>query len=158
MRMKNLHPNCRCDSTRRLFITAFMVAAKYTRDDIRNTWLWRYIGQKLFCVLEINQMERELCRHLGWLLNIDPDDLCTFEAKVRNLFGSASPTCQDVEEDYGESVADASIGLSGLKNHTTSRKRVSSPGLFGRLGVMGANGPLPELSQAFRSEFHFARM
>ena len=37
-------------------------------------------------------------------------------------------------------------------------ENVSSPELFGSSGVMRANGPLPEHSQALWSEFHFARM
>ncbi|KAG8683367.1 hypothetical protein FRC11_013650, partial [Ceratobasidium sp. 423] len=69
-----------------------MIAAKYTQYDITNTF-WPYISQEMFCIWELNQMEHEMCRHLDWLLDIDPNDLCAFKTMIQGAFGSTSPTC-----------------------------------------------------------------
>ncbi len=36
----------------------------------------------LFGLREISQMEREMCSHLEWQLNIDPSTMCKFQAAL----------------------------------------------------------------------------
>jgi hypothetical protein len=67
-----------------------MIASKVICDDTYSNTLW--CGQGMFALREINQMEREMCGHLEWVLNVKPEDLRDFEAMVRKENGSASST------------------------------------------------------------------
>ncbi|KAI9062359.1 cyclin-like protein [Trametes sanguinea] len=90
-RLKARFPAARGSSGHRLFISAFMIASKVICDDTYSNKSWSIVGQGMFALREINQMEREMCSYLEWQLNIDPDALREFEAKVRRDFKGQGP-------------------------------------------------------------------
>ncbi|KAB5592473.1 hypothetical protein CTheo_4064 [Ceratobasidium theobromae] len=90
-RLKNRFPAARGSSGHRLYISAFMIASKVICDDTYSNKSWCVVGQGMFTLREINQMEREMCGYLEWCLNVKPEDLRDFEAMVRKEYGSAAP-------------------------------------------------------------------
>ncbi|KAI0653501.1 hypothetical protein C8Q70DRAFT_937610 [Cubamyces menziesii] len=90
-RLKARFPAARGSSGHRLFISAFMIASKVICDDTYSNKSWSIVGQGMFALREINQMEREMCSYLEWQLNIDPEALKEFEAKVRRDFKGPGP-------------------------------------------------------------------
>ncbi|KAH9959378.1 hypothetical protein BGW80DRAFT_1128615, partial [Lactifluus volemus] len=78
-------------SGHRLFISAFMLASKIICDDTYSNKSWCIIGQGMFALREINQMEREMRSYLEWQLNVDPTTLRDFESRVRHDFASLGP-------------------------------------------------------------------
>ncbi|KAG8690744.1 hypothetical protein FRC08_010430 [Ceratobasidium sp. 394] len=91
-RLKNCFPTARGSSGHRLYISAFMIASKVICDNTYSNKSWCAVGQGMFTLREINQMEREMCGYLKWVLNVKPEDLRDFEAMVQKEYGSASPT------------------------------------------------------------------
>ncbi|KAI0645240.1 hypothetical protein C8Q79DRAFT_927460 [Trametes meyenii] len=90
-RLKARFPAARGSSGHRLFISAFMIASKVICDDTYSNKSWSIVGQGMFALREINQMEREMCSYLEWQLNIDPNALKEFEQKVRRDFKGSGP-------------------------------------------------------------------
>ncbi|KAF9819562.1 hypothetical protein IEO21_02026 [Rhodonia placenta] len=90
-RLKARFPAARGSSGHRLFISAFMIASKVICDDTYSNKSWSIVGQGMFALREINQMEREMCSYLEWQLNIDPNALKEFEQKVRRDFKGQGP-------------------------------------------------------------------
>ncbi|KAI0057892.1 hypothetical protein BV25DRAFT_1830642 [Artomyces pyxidatus] len=68
-----------------------MIASKIICDDTYSNKSWCIVGQGMFALREINQMEREMCSYLEWQLNVDPATLRDFEATVRRDFAGAGP-------------------------------------------------------------------
>lgn len=90
--LKVRFPATRGSSGHRLFISAFMIASKVIQcDDTHSNKSWSIVGQGMFALREINQMEREMCSYLQWQLNIDPSALTEFEQKVRRDFRGSGP-------------------------------------------------------------------
>jgi len=71
-RLKARFPSAKGSSGHRLFISASMIASKIICDDIYSNKSWCIVGQGMFALWEINQMEREMCSYLKWQLNVDP--------------------------------------------------------------------------------------
>ena len=71
-RLKARFPSAKGLSGHRLFISASMIASKIICNDIYSNKLWCIVGQGMFALWEINQMEREMCSYLKWQLNVDP--------------------------------------------------------------------------------------
>ncbi|KAK7691759.1 hypothetical protein QCA50_005160 [Cerrena zonata] len=90
-RLKARFPAARGSSGHRLFISAFMLASKVMCDDTYSNKSWSIVGQGMFALREINQMEREMCSYLEWQLNVDPAHLKEFEQKVRKDFRGSGP-------------------------------------------------------------------
>ena len=90
-RLKARFPAARGSSGHRLFISAFMIASKVICDDTYSNKSWSIVGQGMFLLRELNQMEREMCSYLEWQLNIEPEALKEFEAKVRRDFKGQGP-------------------------------------------------------------------
>lgn len=90
-RLKARFPAARGSSGHRLFISAFMLASKVICDDTYSNKSWSIVGQGMFALREINQMEREMCSYLEWQLNVDPTQLAEFEVKVRRDFKGPGP-------------------------------------------------------------------
>jgi Cyclin, N-terminal domain len=82
-RLKEWFPAAKGSSGHRLFISAFMIASKIICDDTYSNKSWSIVGQGMFALREINQMEQEMCSYLKWQLNVDPSILHDFEAQVR---------------------------------------------------------------------------
>ncbi|ETW74966.1 hypothetical protein HETIRDRAFT_242837, partial [Heterobasidion irregulare TC 32-1] len=85
-RLKARFPAAKGSSGHRLFISAFMIASKIICDDTYSNKSWCIVGQGMFALREINQMEREMCSYLEWQLNVEPSILRDFEAQVRRDF------------------------------------------------------------------------
>ncbi|KAF8484103.1 hypothetical protein JB92DRAFT_1629761 [Gautieria morchelliformis] len=90
-RLKSRFPAARGSSGHRLFISAFMIASKVVCDDTYSNKSWTVVGQGMFSLREINQMEREMCGYLDWILNIPPKDLVEFDARVRKEYAPNGP-------------------------------------------------------------------
>ncbi|KAK0460949.1 uncharacterized protein EV420DRAFT_1529340 [Desarmillaria tabescens] len=60
-RLKARFPTARGSSGHRLFLSAFMIASKIICDDTYSNKSWTIVGQGMFNLREINQMEREMC-------------------------------------------------------------------------------------------------
>lgn len=101
-RLKNRFPAARGSSGHRLFISAFMIASKVVCDDTYSNKSWAVVGQGMFQLREINQMEREMCGYLEWHLNIDYLELDEFTKKVQSEFGTG------VQLPVSSSIAPAS--------------------------------------------------
>ncbi|KAG8689803.1 hypothetical protein FRC08_010774, partial [Ceratobasidium sp. 394] len=91
-RLKDRFPAAHGSSGHRLYISAFMIASKVICDDTYSNKSWCVVSQGMFTLCKINQMEREMCGYLEWVLNVKPEDLCNFEAMIRKEYGSALPT------------------------------------------------------------------
>ena len=90
-RLKMRFPAARGSSGHRLFISAFMIASKVICDDTYSNKSWCIVGQGMFSLREINQMEREMCSYLEWQLNIEPGALMEFESMVQRDFKGPGP-------------------------------------------------------------------
>jgi hypothetical protein len=90
-RLKARFPTARGSSGHRLFISAFMIASKVICDDTYSNKSWSIVGQGMFQLREINQMEREMCQYLDWELNVEPSTLKEFEEMVRKDFAGPGP-------------------------------------------------------------------
>ncbi|KAI0090749.1 hypothetical protein BDY19DRAFT_887059, partial [Irpex rosettiformis] len=90
-RLKARFPAARGSSGHRLFISAFMLASKVICDDTYSNKSWSIVGQGMFALREINQMEREMCSYLEWQLNVEPTSLKEFEEKVKRDFKGPGP-------------------------------------------------------------------
>ncbi|KAB5588212.1 hypothetical protein CTheo_8346 [Ceratobasidium theobromae] len=88
-RLKDHFPTVTCPNGHRLYISAFMIAAKANSDNSYSNKDWCIVGQNVFSLGDINRMEREMCGFLRWILNVKPEDLRDFEAMVRKDYGSA---------------------------------------------------------------------
>jgi len=90
-RLKARFPAAKGSSGHRLFISAFMLASKIICDDTYSNKSWCIVGQGMFALREINQMEREMCSYLEWQLNVDPTTLRDFQARVQHDFAGPGP-------------------------------------------------------------------
>src|SRR5216684_8395400 len=90
-RLKARFPAAKGSSGHRLFISAFMLASKIICDDTYSNKSWCIVGQGMFALREINQMEREMCSYLEWQLNVDPSTLRDFQARVQHDFAGPGP-------------------------------------------------------------------
>lgn len=77
-RLKSRFPAARGSSGHRLFISALMLASKSTCDDTYSNKSWTIVGQGLFSLREVNQMERELFGYLGFKVNVENEELSEF--------------------------------------------------------------------------------
>jgi hypothetical protein len=68
-----------------------MLASKIICDDTYSNKSWCIVGQGMFALREINQMECEMCSYLEWQLNIDPSTLHDFESRVHHDFAGPGP-------------------------------------------------------------------
>lgn len=87
-RLKARFPTARGSSGHRLFLSAFMIASKVICDDTYSNKSWTIVGQGMFNLREVNQMEREMCSYLDWELTVDNVLLREFETMVRRDFKS----------------------------------------------------------------------
>ncbi|WFD44263.1 hypothetical protein MPSI1_002929 [Malassezia psittaci] len=94
-RLKIRYPVARGSSGHRLFIAALMLASKMICDDSYNNKSWTIVGQGLFSLAEINQMERELMNYLDMHLDVNPTELACFAEEVQE-FGAPDLTLEDL--------------------------------------------------------------
>ncbi|WFD32603.1 ABC-type xenobiotic transporter [Malassezia sp. CBS 17886] len=94
-RLKQRFPVARGSSGHRLFISAFMLATKMVCDDAYNNKSWTIVGQGLFSLQEVNQMERELLGYLGLAVNVTREELASIAADLVE-FGAPVVTLNDL--------------------------------------------------------------
>jgi hypothetical protein len=84
-------PAAKGSSGHRLFISAFMIASKIICDNTYSNKLWCIVGQGMFALWVINQMEREMWSYLEWQLNVDSSTLRDFQNHVGHDFAGPGP-------------------------------------------------------------------
>ncbi|KAL5532012.1 hypothetical protein ACEPAF_5576 [Sanghuangporus sanghuang] len=110
-RLKSRFPAARGSSGHRLFLAAYMLASKVVCDDTYSNKSWAVVGQGMFALREINQMEREMLGYLEWSLNIPGEDLVKFEKEVRRIYGIGRE-----RESWGRGVELRLLaGVGGIK-------------------------------------------
>ncbi|KAL4400433.1 cyclin-dependent protein serine/threonine kinase regulator [Malassezia pachydermatis] len=95
-RLKTRYPVARGSSGHRLFISAFMLSCKMICDDSYNNKSWVIVGQNMFTLHEINQMERELFSYLDFQLKVEPEELAAFAAELE-WYGAPALTLDDLK-------------------------------------------------------------
>jgi len=78
--LKAQFPAAKGSSGHQLFISAFMLSSKIICNNTYSNKSWCIVGQGMFALQEINQMEWEMCSYLEWQLNIDPSSVPKLEA------------------------------------------------------------------------------
>ena len=96
-RLKTRYPVARGSSGHRLFISAFMLAAKMVCDDAYNNKSWTIVCQGLFSQREVNQMERELLGYLDLHINATPEEITDFAAELE-LYGAPRMSLRALNE------------------------------------------------------------
>lgn len=81
-----------------------MLASKVVCDDTYSNKSWAVVGQGMFALREINQMEREMLGYLEWSLNVPGEDLAKFEREVRRIYGSSSGRDGNGRDGFGRGV------------------------------------------------------
>ncbi|KAI5479231.1 alternative cyclin Pcl12 [Pseudohyphozyma bogoriensis] len=76
-RLKARYPSARGTATspHRLFLSSLMLSSKISMDDTYSNKSWQVVGQGLFSLREVNQMERELFAFLGWNVVVRDEEL-----------------------------------------------------------------------------------
>ncbi|SCV68326.1 BQ2448_447 [Microbotryum intermedium] len=83
-RLKARYPSARGTSTspHRLFLSSLMLSSKISMDDTYSNKSWQVVGQGLFSLREVNQMERELFAFLGWNVVVRDEELAAWVTEV----------------------------------------------------------------------------
>ncbi|BGP28515.1 hypothetical protein JCM10296v2_000250 [Rhodotorula toruloides] len=83
-RLKQRYPSARGTSTspHRLFLSSLMLSSKISMDDTYSNKSWQIVGQGLFELREVNQMERELFAFLGWNVVVRSEELDAWVQEV----------------------------------------------------------------------------
>ena len=100
-----------------------MIASKVICDDTYSNKSWSIVGQGMFQLREINQMEREMCQYLDWELNVnvEPGTLKEFEDMVRKDFAGPGPYPTYVLQTISKLAATSSNPFPAIAlNNSTS--------------------------------------
>lgn len=100
-RLKFRHPSSRGMSGHRLYLAAYIIAAKFMWDESYTNKSWKVIARNVFPLSEINEMELEMCRYLGWKIKIDSipylrfaDDFRAFATRLlESIEPKITPQC-----------------------------------------------------------------
>lgn len=91
-----------------------MIASKVVCDDTYSNKSWAVVGQGMFQLKEINQMEREMCGYLEWQLNVDYIQLEEFTDDVSDRFGNGTlPTSSKSSTSTSSASKSAVAGAVG---------------------------------------------
>lgn len=96
-RLKHRYPSAKGSSGHRLFISAFMIASKVVCDDTYSNQSWCIVGQKMFALKEMNQMEREMCGYLDWQL-VSRGEQCLKGRLAHTSLILQNATAEEVED------------------------------------------------------------
>ncbi|KAM0755411.1 hypothetical protein T439DRAFT_320104 [Meredithblackwellia eburnea MCA 4105] len=153
-RLKSRYPSARGTSTspHRLFLSSLMLSSKISMDDTYSNKSWQIVGQGLFSLREVNQMERELFAFLGWNVVVRDEELLAwvhdivepFEAErrgapirksmedrrrrrdsVRQPSSSESESVTVVDQQQQQPVASTSRSPSPCSNAESRHRRAS---------------------------------
>ncbi|CDU22343.1 uncharacterized protein SPSC_00973 [Sporisorium scitamineum] len=141
LRLKIRFPAARGSSGHRLFISALMIASKSSCDDTYSNKSWAIVGQGLFSLREINQMERELFGYLGYKVSVSPEDLEVFtyeleqdvdggriDLVVRKILELMSRR-SSIDTSSSESPRQRSESVSSVKSSAPPTPALESSGL-----------------------------
>ncbi|GAA6040387.1 hypothetical protein JCM8097_007590 [Rhodosporidiobolus ruineniae] len=128
-RLKQRYPSARGTSTspHRLFLSSLMLSSKISMDDTYSNKSWQVVGQGLFELREVNQMERELFAFLGWNVVVRDEEL---EAWVQEVVAP-----YEAERELSRSLAAAAAAqqhqqrksMEDRKRRRDSRMPTPSP-------------------------------
>ena len=105
-----------------------MIASKVICDYPYSNKSWSIVGQGVFRLRDINQMEREVCQYLDWGLNVEPGILKEFEDMVRKDFAGPGPYPTYVLQTISKLSAPSTRPLPVVApNNSTSSQNPSSP-------------------------------
>lgn len=155
-RLKTRYPVARGSSGHRLFIAAFMLASKMLCDDSYNNKSWTIVGQGLFSLAEINQMERELLNYLDLHLDVPPAELAQFATELQE-FGAPDVSLDDLNVTrLPTPKRDASTSLPASpeapRRHGGHRRRPSHRRCLSLRPDFWAQGAAPVPSMPHRAE------
>lgn len=141
-RLKSRFPAARGSSGHRLFISALMLASKSSCDDTYSNKSWTIVGQGLFSLREVNQMERELFGYLGFKVNVEPEDLddFVFGLEQGRIHAPIEPTTPDIKAIHLQRTAtqeDVSMAQDGVEQEQDGSDE----------GLCGLSPTTPERSQ-----------
>lgn len=123
-RLKTRYPYARGSSGHRLFISAFMLASKVICDDTYSNQSWCIVGQKMFSLKEINQMEREMCGYLDFALNVSGEEVAEFEAYVRAEHG---PARRSATSDVSMASVSPAVSATGSSSAAAAAAAAAYP-------------------------------
>ncbi|GAA6054775.1 hypothetical protein JCM3770_000937 [Rhodotorula araucariae] len=120
-RLKQRYPSARGTSTspHRLFLSSLMLSSKISMDDTYSNKSWQIVGQGLFELREVNQMERELFAFLGWNVVVRDEEL---EGWVQEVV-----TPYEAERELARSLATAMQQQQRKSMEDRKRRRDSRP-------------------------------
>ncbi|KAL8284236.1 hypothetical protein RQP46_004985 [Phenoliferia psychrophenolica] len=97
-RLKTRYPSARGTATspHRLFLSSLMLSSKISMDDTYSNKSWQVVGQGLFSLREVNQMERELFAFLGWNVVVRDEELTSWIKDVVEPYELARGVAADV--------------------------------------------------------------
>jgi hypothetical protein len=115
-----------------------MIASKVVCDDTYSNKSWAVVGQGMFQLKEINQMEREMCGYLEWQLNVDYLQLEEFTEDVQTRFGNG---LVPITKASSSAAAAASNKLAGVPSipGLVSASSASAPAFAGLVPVSAAS-------------------
>ncbi|KZP02096.1 hypothetical protein FIBSPDRAFT_982935, partial [Athelia psychrophila] len=71
-----------------------MITLKVICDDTYSNKSWGIVGQGMFQLWEVNQMERGMCQYLDWELSVEPQTLAAFKEMVwKDFAGRTEHPC-----------------------------------------------------------------
>ncbi|GAA5899488.1 uncharacterized protein JCM6883_005238 [Sporobolomyces salmoneus] len=116
-RLKTRYPSARGTSTspHRLFLSSLMLSSKISMDDTYSNKSWQIVGQGLFELKEVNQMERELFAFLGWNVVVRDEELAAWVEDV--------VTPYETERSLAASLASLAAAQQSDKVVVSERKR-----------------------------------
>lgn len=68
-----------------------MVTSTVICDDTYSNKSWCIVGQGMSSLREINQMEREMCAYLEWVLTVPKEELEVFQVGLKEYGSDQSP-------------------------------------------------------------------
>lgn len=131
-RLKARYPSARGTATspHRLFLSSLMLSSKISMDDTYSNRSWQVVGQGLFELREVNQMERELFAFLGWNVVVRDEELIAWVDDVVGEYISLTqptPTMEDRKRRRDHSsLSVASVSRSPSPDAREARHRRAS--------------------------------
>ncbi|GAA5923063.1 uncharacterized protein JCM15063_003517 [Sporobolomyces koalae] len=137
-RLKTRYPSARGTSTspHRLFLSSLMLSSKISMDDTYSNKSWQIVGQGLFELKEVNQMERELFAFLGWNVVVRDEELAAWVEEIvtpyeteRSLAASLAPlaSAQPIDKVVPERKRNREASSPRLPTPAASPTRSRSP-------------------------------
>ena len=134
-KLKQRYPTARGSATsaHRLFLSSLMLSSKISMDDTYSNKSWQVVGQGLFELREVNQMERELFAFLGWNVVVRDEELAAWVDEVvgeyntmqEALVAPAVATRSNEERKRRRNNSSASPSLASPSSSSSSLRSAS---------------------------------